>query len=769
MSSKKALLSKLKKSLPKRPTVEIEQVSPQSISSRHFQFLKSLEPLDSIQDAIRIHISIYPEDQFFSKLLDLDKSVILSFINSQTIHSNIPLQLKRLIQTIDKKEDEDAFTILKQECMSIQSFEKLIEMNPFIFESLYFYPTENQVLIPQLLSFLFEQHNSSSFAELRHLTQLWMFQHRHTVLLDYLQNPSISSDDKQQFVLKSLHSQYESLQSQRLFIKIFTLIENNIVAFQRPLLGILLQNVPDKQNIPSLRRYFELLLDITINQIPSSKIKTYFSSAVKYRSFVENVLPTLPSNIERLIHQKCIDEFEQSFLYKNVYRVKWNDYLDILQKHLQNPLLSIDTLVYDYLTRQSQPSLNNILVYLQNPSIQLSQLRQLITRYINTQPRSSHSSLKKLLNMDLDTLKDVLENTATENYITILKNIPSFDSIISIPDKPITYLDMTQTQLLTLQKTRPMISEFDHVAIKGSKQNIIHYILKPDGESKDYYLPNEQFFLDLVNPNIPKKQIGKTFHIGKTSLEIANVTIHSQYLIQDEDTYIKIMTYLEQQQQLSTIQHPFMYFSYFEKTPILQHPSLFLSTFRRQIIQFCPNMTEFEELVYQQSDTLFVYIKVISFYIALTQSSFVKFFHTTNWNMSKLASLFFLEQDFILKIVYPELDHSNNIPLLLEILQQDVDLLIRRFMLIAYSIQYPTRRIPILPITTKSFLYTNIRIDYDAILSSTPEQQEYISSISPSPIISPSTPLLETLEDDEITNDPFQNFLQVALHTLTEL
>jgi hypothetical protein len=840
-SSKKALLSKLKKDIETKrraqvssaPTISSDvqvgvQTQPQVYSppptttshDRHIELLRNLHVLlqetplrqDRLQDAIRVYLSYYPEDQIFHNLLSLENVSLQSFVQTtlENPSVNIIQELKKRLEDIRSNENKNEFQIFMSSLRSLgvdTTMTTLVNIDPVVFESLEFEPSYNDALVPSLLRMLLDLPVSTP-TELKKEVQLFMYQNRFKYILEYLQNPEISVKEKNEMTHTSIEDSFENIRSKHLYFQIMHLIETKKTAFQKSLQSILFRFIPDKQMIPPLRSYLEIILDVVINNPSDKALEKYFTSKSRLEDFKRSMYPLLQSEktYSSLIRRRCIEEYDQSYIFKNASRVNHQMYVEAIQNHLQNPLISLEVGLYDRIHKKAQEKLNLILSMLKNDTINRTQLNTLIQQYIDTQPFKDRKNLEKLLHSSIDKVKDILQNYQVEEYVQILRNLSLLqerpDRLVSEPTK-INYFEMEEDNREMIERTRPYISDFDHLVISPVENyDISMYILRSDGQSEKFFLPNHLFFQDLIDPSKKKTQIGDIFVLNNKPMKIANVSIYNDYIIQNEQVFTRGVYFILQQSRLESIGNPLGYFAQFCQMPVLNHQSQFMQKIReKNRNMILSGMTraeigahssilsnDIEMSIYSASTSLGEYADAMSILIPLlytstsTMSSYSNYFkhilRTNQLRTTFIGEILKMNMDTIIELFLPEVQHANEGgDILRGMYIQDIAIEKRRVLLDAYTTQFPMRRIPYLPMSPafRSFRTDKIIVD-EKIIEHVSIPEEYSrffqeATVQSEMILQPE-PIVDIITEEEVhrdMRDPLEFFIETAFEELYNL
>jgi len=850
MSSKKSLLSKLKKNIEARRTAAdaqeppptsndlelnvrvINQNGPASIEApsrqdRYLEFIGQLQVLlrqtpvrrSAIQDSVRLFLSFFPEEQIFHHLLSLDDARLQEFVDTslQNPTTNILESLKKYLNKVHSSDTQDHFDVLLANLREIseedKSFANLLKLDSFIFEPLEFEPVYNNFMAPSLIDMILELPISSP-SQVKHHVELFLYRHRFDYVLNYLQDPDISIADKNKFTRESIEESFENVRSKQLFIQLMNLIDerkNGQVStpFQKPLLSILYRFIEEKQMIPSLRNYLEVILDVVIYNPSDKALEKYFPSKAKLEAFKNKMYPLLQSekNYSFLIRARCTEEFEQSYVYKHAKDVGYEMYVQSIEKHLSTPISSIEMDLYDRLHKNTQVKLEQILTILNTTAeIDRAQLNVLLPQFIATQPYRSRMQLEKLMTLPTSRVRHILQNYQVQEYVDVLKNISTLqetqDVLLSQPSK-INYMEFTNDSQEIVERTRPYLPYFDHVSISPFKEDLSMYILRPDGSSTTYFLPNETFYQHLVDAKISKTQNGSVFVMNGIPMKLANVSIYQDYAVQDEEVFAKGQQYVQQQRQLESISSPVSFFVQFCQMPVLNHQSQFMENFReKNRVMIASSLSrndidpttmmaqEIEMSIYNHTSNLGRYSDLLSILLTLlstctstlsTFSQHVKTLLRTNrLKLSQIGSLLDMGIDTVITLLFPEITHAKEGSTILKsMFLQDIALTKRRIILDAYASTFPMRRIPYLPVNPamRQFRTDMVVLDMEMVSYDIPEEFEsffqtpdMISQGTVEDVVSaPSVEMMLEEEEVHAPSDPLAYFIETAFEELYNL
>lgn len=846
-SSKKSLLAKLKKDIQSKKSVPATSVAvtpdnlhlniqtsqdatpttttttdpsqAQTVQDRHLDLLRKLSQLLSqrvarqqVQDAVRLHISYFPEDQSFYRLLSLDDVMLQQFTHmciSQP-ELNVLTSLKLFVSSIASTETQDIFQMLKVRLREepIDTLTDLMSIDNVIFGDLVIQPKYNDILVAPLLELIGMLPSNTSVLELKRAIEQFLYNHRYDYALSFLQNPETENVVKEAFVYDAIRREFENTRSQRLFLQIMTLIEENVQSFQKPLQSILFRNLPDKEVIPSLKNFLEVILDVIINKVSGKGLEKYFTSNAKLKSFRQKLLPALSSkeNYTSLLHNRCIEEFEQSYLFVHAKRVDWRFYLEAIQRQETHPLLSLEFELYEHLRKDPQHKITHIMGFMDQTEVNRPNLNSMLQQFIATRPYSERADLEKLLVVPLPKVKEILLKYQAQEYVQAVRDIsalhvdvPSVREMPSQGKKNVEYIDIVKDTSDMIERTRPYLSNFDHVAIRPI-DDISIYIRQPDGNSVLFFLPNDLFFSHLVDSGVPKSQQGDVFTLNGSKMYVANVSISNDYMIQDEDTFREGVTYVQRQKRIENISGPIPYFVEFCEMPVLNHQSQFMETLRgrnrtllssyllKESIAHSTVLAEKMECsIYNASSNLGEYTQSLSVVLTLLSSTtsslsvytthFKKVLRTGTLVLEKIGILLGYENEAVLEALFPEaLYATKGSEVLRGMFVQDTALCKRRIILDAYTREFPMRRIPYIPVnqSIRYFQTDNIEVDSDRTYVVHENMQEFFRE--------PRQEEAEEEQEDsaqvttemerevqELVEDPLATFLTVALDMLEEL
>lgn len=804
MSSKKNILSTIKqfKKKTKTSVPTLFQDIPNNNIENRIQLFEQLKldlidlsnpsiPISAI-DHIKIYISSFPHDSIFHRLLNLSTlqlSECIEFILTNKTEDPIKsfqIFLKNLEKTISKSTSDTFLMTLS----SSSSFDSI----PFLSERFYF--DSDKYDFNSFKKYIIEycnEHPNFTNADLSHVIHTWKYDHRFDYILHILQDPTISSSDKQHYTIQHLHSIYESSQSLTFFNLIMTIIDEKISSFQSHIDKLLFRFIPDKKAQTHFKKNLTIILDIVINNISKKQLLKYFISKKSYDHFLETKYSYIQTNYSKIIHDMVINEIDQPFLYKYAYKISWEKYLSLIQKPLIST--SIEIFLYEIIQKNTserlQILLDTIKKYLLSPCSQqeIKHIHSLLRQYISTLSPKFQSKLQKLFQFTLSDLYSFLSTTATNDYISMLHNLDPLISNTTIsPDIP-TSFDLNFVRNLHI--LRPNIPDFDHVEI--SPIDDINIYIHSSSSSNTFFIPNDLFFTHLADPNISKTQLKNIFVLNNLKLKLANVSIFNEYIIQNETTYQNLEKFITSQLTLESITHPISFYLHFIKSPILNHNSEIMNKLRfsmqnelnTALLAYFPNLntqllsTNIEKSIYQYNFTIKNYLYVFALlFVILSEktiyelSSFSLLVSNNRLDISAIGKLSSFSLHDILQLFFPQF---ISIPSpLLSYFNNKISFFSRKFGINAFFLQYPMQRIPYLNNLIYSFPlnivfsppHLNFNFDLDIInlfvFKSPDESNPYLIqntiTIS-SDIIIPSIP----------SSNPLQNFIQLAFEKLDKL
>lgn len=841
-SSKKDLLAKLKKERERKRAQRAEeeeevsrQPQPESLQDptrvhheRHAHLVQRLNqlvvetpfPRNDILDTIRNHVAQYEEEDYvLRRVLTLDNAGLQSFIQLSPRYVDRLLKFTEgFVKKWNDERRENWFDQFQHQLRSIEpqdlTLQTLLELNPEVFRPLEFQMTYQNQLLPSLVDMLVALPNTITPIEMQKHVEQFLYNHRFDFVLSYLQNPETTDDDKNRFTHVMLKEMFESMRSKRLFFEIMTLVDEKRRDFAARLPSILYRSIPERETIPAIRKFLEIVLHVVILQSPDATLRSLFPSNVQFERFKKTVLPSLQTKegIESIVHQQCINAIDQPYLFKMSDKINHQMFLDAIQRHIQTPLTSIEFDLYDRLHKNQDEKLEHVFVLLnQTPPINRQQFNTILERYIVTQPYKSQQTLRKLMTLSIDKVKDVLMNHQANQYVQILRDMtidePRTDTLVP-PSNDVDAQEMQTDTYELIERTRPFIPNFDHVAIAPIDDvDITTYIQSPDNTSTTYFLPNDQFFKDLVDPAIQKQQRGDQFMLGNRIMTVANVTVYNQYIVQDERTFLEGQQFLQSQYRLVSTTHPIAFFREFERMPMLNHQSQFMERFRNKnrvmmstlITRRLPSLSrvhsivmEMETSIYTHSANMGEYVDKMSLMVPLIHTStsslsthsnfFVSLIQRNGFDWSHIGEVLSTPSlERVMEMFFPEAIYDES-GVLKGLYQQDMALVKRQILVDAYTTQFPMRRIPYLPTSTslRSFRLDKININTQALqqhvvpdktwfiqiitttteeTQETKEQEEMVITTLPPP------PQQEETQDD----DPLRFFKQVAFEELYNL
>ena len=802
MSSKKTLLSKLKKDLNKsKAKISVDVAGTISATERRNSFLKEIKimfkenkTLQDVRDRVRIHISFYNDDKEFSKLLDLEQKDLEIFLESYDDKTNIMTQIEVFYKNIFSKTQKSEVEMLKDRLRSVVlPIDKIIlySFEPYVFDAVQFTPDYNIMLFPSLIHDLLNDLNLNTLVEMRKKVHKFMYEHRYDYMIRYLENDSYSDQEKQYMVSDTIKTEYENIRSFQLYLQIMNLIDEKITPFQKPLQSLLLRYLPDKEYFLQTKNFLDIILEIVINKPSDKQLAKYFPNKKKLDHFRKTFLPLLQNQKEysKLIHNRIQQEFEQPFVFKNAERVKWQTYLEIVKKHLSTASTSsIEMDIYDALNKNDSTVLDQLIILLNDENINKSQIQILLTKYITTQPISKQKNLGKLKNISSNSkLKELLVEIKKNGYIDVLNTLSTTMPKKKIPlmkAPPLLIMDKDDTE--TLYKYRFDISNFDHTVLEPI-DDISVYVSGNEKSSDKFFIPNDFYYKHLADDKIVKTQKGHVFTMNKLKMKVVYVTLTNDYIYQDEDSYTRGLVFVKTQKGLELATDPLSFYSYFTSCPILNHQSSLMMILRqkttsrlsttliKEVSEKHGNMSSLiEESIYKYSETIDQYTTSISTFITLVQLTYTKSLKnlllTRSINMSNIGQLLKEPIDTIFQVFYPELFAVNDEKSLRMLFDNNQHEMKRRIILDTYFIQNPMRRIPYIPIGR----YVGGDLDKIEIIKDIPTipedlidryLQEPTEEEEEIPIIT------KELEEEVITEelDPLADFIQTAFDELDNL
>lgn len=724
MSSKKSLLSKLKKDMSKsKAKISADVSDTVSVTERRNSFLKEIKimmeenkTLQDIRDRVRIHISFYIEDKDFSKLLDLEQKDFERFLENYDEAVNVMTQLQVFYSDVSAKTQKSEIEILKDQLRSIEfpvDKNVLYAMNPFVFESLSFTPSYNVVLFPALIHELLSDESLTTPVLMRKNVHKFMFEHRFDYVIRYLENDSYNDNEKQFIVSDTIRTEYENIRSIQLYLHIMNIIDENITPFQTKLLSVLLRFLPEKEYVLSTKNFLEIILEIVINKPSDKQLEKYFGNKKKLDHFKEKYLPLLQTREEytRLIQNRCRQEFEQPYVFKHADRVKWQTYLEILKKHIStSSLSSVEVDIYNSLNKHESEILDKIIILLQDDEkVFKSQIQILLAQYISLQPSKKQKDLEKLKHISsFQKLKELLIEIRENGYIDILNTLSS-----TMPKKNVAKIPLEKDDQEMLYKSRFDIPNFDHIVIEPI-DDVSMYISKKEMSSNKFFVPNDLFYQHMVYHNIVKSQKGNVFTMDKKKMKVAYATLTNEYIYQDEKLYNQGLIFVKTQKAMDSTTNPLSFYSYFTSCPILNHQSSLMTILRQKtssrlstmfIKQFPSHVDTgsiVEDSIYKYSETLDEYATCTSILISIVESEHAKtskqMFLNRSINISEIGQLLKEPMDVIFQVLYPEIFAVNDEKSLRMFFDHHRHGTKRTIILDTYFTQHPMRRIPYIPV-----------------------------------------------------------------------
>jgi len=795
-TKKTALISKLKKSIKKPPTslpsspISIEP-SLDDTSERRRECIRKLrgaQTLDELRHFLRLHLSLFPDDRLLSVLfqapsMDTVASVFASVDDqSDTLLDDVVAHAKTVI--LATQHPSTAFFARLNGLPPSPSIDDVVHTDTFVFEPLSFLPEAlASLILPALLPRLKDLPSDTPRPEIRHIVNAYIFQHRYTFVISYLEGDH-DDKEKQSFVERYVRLQYQNSRSFKVFLLIDQLVEDKKQGFGPVVAQILIRYLPDAQNITSLRRYIEVILDVVINRTEPRLLKKYFANTSQYTHFLNVVYPKIPSTWDRMIQERLWTEFPQSFVFQHAGDIPWRTFLEIVR---QPALSSLELRLYNLLQHNAHQRLEDVIRYVQQKDVERMHLRALLQRYISTQPFKHHTHLNKLLSLSTDRIRELLTSEENKNYITILQSLTVAQDIIPPSENtgPSPLVLTPTREQADLYRLRLYVPDFLEVLIAPIDSVGMYTASKREN---GLYVPNDRFFDDLADTSLSRSQRGTVFRLNGASMTVVNVTLHGQHIEQDEEMYVKEVNFIRSQTMLDTLTHPLAYFEYFMTSPLLNHQSSFMTAFRlkttrrleRVLLRNVENVRalglsqDIEREMYMNAKDLKTYTENIARLITLISGPYAITLKRIllRLRIEKLPSI--IDDPAFL---VPELNHAEG-PLA-DMVQRDTYDLFRSMMLDAYFIEFPTRRIPYLP------HWRHHRIDADTITVTFDDAQRdmYITTVlrdllfdddvyvavtqntTDTDTPSSSSPPVPQEED----TDPLASFLDVAFREVARL
>ena len=845
-TKKKALLSKLKTGLarkrsaleveaePSVPVVAAEQTASLAdvVANRRATFLQELRNMlekhastRQVTDRIRLHLSYFPDDRGFHRLLPLlddHREALLAFLRAPwSTDDDMMGALSSLVKDVLAEDATNEVDILAHRVAGLLTpvtREAVLDLDDtedgvMVFDALQFMPRINDSILPGLLAHAFQGPvRARTKTELRRIVYTYVFDHQFDGVVASLSDANVSDDEKQFTTTRFLQDQFESTRSQQCALQILDLIDTQVKNFHAPLQSISYRFLPEKKDVSSFKRFMEVILDVVICKVEGSALEKHFPNKSAFLQFQRRVMPLLPDKVEDVIRARCREEFDQPFLYRHAHRVRWNDFLKMIQEYNGNRLISMEIRLYDYLQKHSNQRLEDVLSYMQDATdIDRRLLGTIMERFISSRPYKEQASLRALMDRPVAQIQSALQNLASTSYVETLRNLGEGDAPPPPPRKepsqPIRYLDMVRHQAEDLYKLRPFISRFRHVAIRpfGPKDgdNVLKY-MRVDGSPKvrmTYAPANDLFFQHLADPSIDKIQQGKKFTINGVSMIVANVTMRGEYIIQDEEAWQALVLFVQRQLKLQTVLHPLAYMSHFNDCPVLQHHPDVLRVLRQNIQSsihdvLAPRLGQDEEMsrsmetsIFEYAQTMGQYIRNVARLLAMSgmppqfRKTFDTYLSQRRLNLMHVGELFD-RLEILLSLLMPEMysirsttfdDDDDGSRMVRRAYAQETEMHVRRIMLDAYATEFPTRRLPYLPMQWDRSIRDWRDLQVDVSMSTAPPVPDAWTArfLVDEEHAVENTIIAETVQqetfEETVTYDPLSNFLETALDTMTEL
>jgi hypothetical protein len=821
MSSKKNLLAKLKKDIAKtKKTTPTTEESIRESNETHPELFGKVfltENIEDLRNIIQTHVNFYPKDSIFLSLLDLPFSDIMQvFTKLKSMESFHPSVIKDIIKeykpsTINEQdEDMELFNTLKN--TNTFSIDMLIHLDEKVFDALLGVPFISQKYeapyCKRLVDYLLENPPTN----LKKQVDVFIYNNRYYEISELLQDPSVSSNEKQDFVVEYIKNQYENIKAKQFYIQLIEIVENKVSPFKQKLDGLLYRYIADKKFIPEVRKTLTIALDIMIHKNTTDKyLSKFFLTKAGLEKYKTNILP-LFTNEKRYLKSIVRNEFQHSFLFENSEKIDWKTFLSILQNS-GTSLETIESKLIKSIDHNRDFFVEKIQRLLESPETNLKNIRPVIHQFIQTFSKpNERKTLSRLLTSSKQQLVNFFNHLSLTNYIELCQDIQEFSPPNKQKEDPSFITKNTPMNLKTfemdyrifLEQHRLEIQDFESILIQfigGKKEQFQNYTDRVLDDT--YVFPNKTFFKDCVE---------MTYQQEKNILSINNIQVKVYYLmsktkiLQTDKIHESHLQFVKNQVSMTTASSPLEFFKSFIKTPILNHSSNFMKTLRStQIKRFEEHdltfASEIEESIYKHSSNLQTYVQSISRILLVADPIHSRFFSQSKYfktilkdgfiNIENIGEFLQLPLEKSFTLLFPEYFQNSNIQnILLQKAQFKLEEIFNFIVLRAFVMENPMARIPILPTSTEIFdkkLYALQFITDDTIMYGNEDDAFHLQPINESYLYDEidryfnetSKPYQYTEETNIVkeissstsvlVSDPLESFLDVAMDSIDSL
>lgn len=806
MSSKKNLLAKLKKDIAKtKKTTPTTEESIRESNETHPELFGKVfltENIEDLRNIIQTHVNFYPKDSIFLSLLDLPFSDIMQvFTKLKSMESFHPSVIKDIIKeykpsTINEQdEDMELFNTLKN--TNTFSIDMLIHLDEKVFDALLGVPFISQKYeapyCKRLVDYLLENPPTN----LKKQVDVFIYNNRYYEISELLQDPSVSSNEKQDFVVEYIKNQYENIKAKQFYIQLIEIVENKVSPFKQKLDGLLYRYIADKKFIPEVRKTLTIALDIMIHKNTTDKyLSKFFLTKAGLEKYKTSILPLL-TNEKRYLKSIVRNEFQHSFLFENSEKIDWKTFLSILQNS-GTSLETIESKLIKSIDHNRDFFVEKIQRLLESPETNLKNIRPVIHQFIQTFSKpNERKTLSRLLTSSKQQLVNFFNHLSLTNYIELCQDIQEFSPRNKQKEDPSFITKNTPMNLKTfemdyrifLEQHRLEIQDFESILIQfigGKKEQFQNYTDRVLDDT--YVFPNKTFFKDCVE--MTYQQENNILSIHNIQVKVYYYLVSKTKILQTDEMHESHLQFVKNQVSLKIASSPLEFFKSFIKIPILNHSSNFMKTLRTtQIKRFQEHdltfADEIEESIYKHSFNLQTYVQSIARILLVIDPLHSSFFSQSKYfkiilkdgfiNIDNIGEFLQLPLEKSFSILFPEYFKNPDIQdIILQKAQLKIEEIFQFIVLRAFVMENPMARIPIIPTSTEVFdkkLYTVQFITekqpiYDSdetrpYLNETPKPYQYTEEIN---IVNDIT-----ISNKVFVSDPLESFLDVAMEAIDSL
>lgn len=744
-TTKKSLATKLKKNLAtasKKKMMAFATLGESSATTADIhrslidRILNTGDNDESYQTVIQEHVNFYPNDRVLLRvsMFNVEKRLRLfttlktraeqeeSFDLIEYIIDQIPVESTTTVVDVEKNT-----TILILEGLLSSSdyitVQRLVAIDDVVFEPLVTMEFLSDESEDKYCRLLITEIIKTESHDVRKVVEMFIYNNRYYEILRILEDPSINDKDKQNFSEEYLRNQYESIRSKQFFILVWNLVDRNTYPFKKQLESLLFRFVADKKFVPQIRKNLTLALDVIIHKNKTDKyLSKFFLTKQGLVKFKTQILPLLENQRTQARYIKSVirNEFEHPYLYRQAHRIEWKTLLRVIQNLNTSAILNMETQLIMSLQQNRASYVNTILKLLVKDTPDLKFIRSVIQQFISTYKPNEQKVLGKLLTLPVPALVKFFEDTAMDQYMTVLGEIPKpTKSAVTKKSSPknniMSWASIEKDNRIFLEKYRIEILDFKCLLIEAISEatTVIEKYSNGFFEGSDLFLiPNDDFYVDCaIGQCVQNKNI---FTINGTSVKVYYYTQAREMIIQDESLYAQHLRFVERQMTLYDASEPIEYLNVFSKMPLMNHTSNVMKKLRHSIAQRLENVgiassVEIEQSIFSASSSIQQYLETWSRLLMVTDASastiFAKSLYFRElWNSGILRGDTLPEilqgtWEFSFHFLYPEYFQQTDSSR--QMLIQKAEVVTRRIyktlVLRAFVIEHPMSRLPILP------------------------------------------------------------------------